>query len=70
MSPKGRYAHLAAVAEHVWNEDHRIERNNITVIDSAAGTLPRLVKESLHIVKEKTTMNKDEGLKLNAGLFI
>ena len=55
----------SAVAEHVWNEDHRI--------DSAAGTLSRRVKESLHIVKEKTTMNTDEGLKLSAvwkSLFI
>ena len=63
----------SAVAEHVWNEDHRLEWNNTTVIDSAAGTLSRLVKESLHIVKEKTTMKKDEGLKLSAvwkSLFI
>ena len=59
--------------EHVWNEDHRIEWNYTTVIDSAPGTLYRRVKESLHIVKEKTTMNKDEGLKLSAvrkSLFI
>ena len=73
MSPKGRYAHLQSLHEHVWNEDHRIEWNNTTVIDSAAGTLSRRVKELLHIVKEKTTMNKDEGLKLSAvwkSLFI
>ena len=65
--------HSSAVAEHVWNEDHRIEWNNTTVIHSAAGLLSRRVKESLHIVKEKVTMNKDEGLKLSAvwkGLFI
>ena len=55
----------SAVAEHVWNEDHRIEWNNTTVIDSAAGTLSQRVKESLYIVKEKTTMNKDDGLKLS-----
>ena len=63
----------SAVAEHLWNEDHRIEWNNTTVIESAAGTLSQRVKESLHIVKEKTTMNKDEGLKLSAvwkSLFI
>ena len=62
-----------AVAEHVWTEDHKIEWNNTIMTDRAAGTFSRLVKESLHVVKEKTKINKDKGQKLRAlrkSLFI
>ena len=36
----------SAVAEHVWNEDDRIEWSNTTVIDSTAGMLLFYAREN------------------------
>ena len=55
----------SAVAEHALTVRHEIDWASAKVIDTAAGTVKRRVKEKLHLEKvsrSRPVMNKDKGL--------
>ena len=58
---------LSAVAEHAVVQSHEIDWTTTKVIDTAANTRTRKVKEALHITHKVPGMNKDSGMSLSAG---
>ena len=57
----------SAVAEHALTMKHEIDCASAKVIDTAAGTVKRRVKEKLHLEKvsrSQPVMNKDKGLNI------
>ena len=57
---------LSAVAEHAYVESHEIDWTTTKVIDTAANTRTRKVKEALHIALKVPSTNKDSGMSLSA----
>ena len=39
----------SAVAEHVWNLQHCIDWDNITILDQDPANIPRKIREAIHI---------------------
>lgn len=56
----------SAVAEHVWNCDHKIKWDKVKILDMAQNWQERRVKEALHIAMIKPDLNRDVGLELSA----
>jgi len=55
-----------AIAEHCKNENHKIDLNNITIIDKEKNTTKRKLLEAFHISKNKRSINyKTDSLELN-----
>ena len=57
---------LSAVAEHAVVESHEIDWTTAKVMDPAANTRTRKVKEALHIARKAPSVNKDSGMSLSA----
>ena len=55
----------SAVAEHVWDSNHRINWNAVKVLDMERGWRARRTKEALHIAIRKPSLNRDVGLELS-----
>ena len=72
MKEHQRHTRLAApeksaVAEHALTMRHEIDLASEKVIDTAAGTVKRRVKEKLHLEKVSRSppvMNKEKGLNI------
>ena len=56
----------SAVADHVWNHDHRIDWDGARVLDKERNWTSRKIREALHIAKNRPDMNKDRGLLLSS----
>lgn len=50
-----------AVAEHVWQEQHNIDRPAAMILDSNHYLYSRLILESWHIYQQPDPMNKERG---------
>ena len=53
----------SAVAEHAWQDGHIIEWDQVEIVDTAASTSERLVKEAIHIklAPPGCRINREEG---------
>jgi hypothetical protein len=54
----------SAVAEHSINAGHKIDFNNVSVLDRASGYMDRLVKETIQI-RLNQNINRDNGFTLS-----
>ena len=54
----------SALVEHAWKEDHRVDWEEVEVLDVNTEWYKRCVIESWHIQREPTTMNRDQGIML------
>ena len=56
----------SAVADHAWSEHHRIDWNQVRVIDCVNKRIELLIKEALHIamIPDGACLNRDKGLEL------
>jgi hypothetical protein len=54
----------SAVAEHRINARHKIDFNNVSVLDRASGYMDRLVKEAIQISLNQNNINRDNGFTL------
>ena len=54
-----------AIAEHAWAEQHRLEWDNITILDRASKITTLSIKKELHISLAGqytvTLLNRDQG---------
>ena len=57
-----RDVNASAIAEHVWNEHHRMDWSAAEVADTEQYLYPRLLLESWHIHSEQNPMNRERGL--------
>ena len=57
----------SAVAEHAWQDGHVIEWDQVEIVDTAASTSERLVKEAIHIKLAPLgcRINREEGRDLS-----
>jgi hypothetical protein len=55
----------SAVAEHSINPGHKIDFNNVSVLDRASGYMDRLVKEAIQIRLNQNNVNRDNGFTLS-----
>ena len=62
----GGMVERSAVADHAWSEHHRIDWNQVQVIDCANKRIELLIKEALHIamIPDGACLNRDKGLEL------
>ena len=51
----------SAIAEHAWNEHHRMDWSAAEVVDTEQYLYPRLLLESWHIHSEQNPMNRECG---------
>ena len=51
----------SAIAEHVWNEHHRMDWSVVEVVDTEQYLCPRLLLELWHIHSEQNPMNRERG---------
>jgi hypothetical protein len=55
----------SAIAEHSINTGHKIDFNNVSVLDRASGYMDRLVKEAIQIRLNQNNINRDNGFTLS-----
>ena len=55
----------SAIKEHVGASGHKIDWDNIKVLDREPKDFPRRVREAIHIRKETPRLNRDKGLDLD-----
>jgi hypothetical protein len=55
----------SAVAEHGMNRGHKIDFNNVSVLDRASGYMDHLVKEAIQIRLNHKNFNRDNGFTLS-----
>jgi hypothetical protein len=55
----------SAVAEHSINAGHKIDFNNVSVLDRASGYMDRLVKEAIQKRLNQNNINRDNGFTLS-----
>ncbi|KAJ8938837.1 hypothetical protein NQ318_019012 [Aromia moschata] len=56
----------SAIAEHVHtNENHKIDYENIRVLDKTTRYYPRIIRESLEIMKNNNNFNREDGYRLS-----
>jgi hypothetical protein len=55
----------SAVAEHSINAGHKIEFDNVAVLDRASGYMDRLVDEAIQIRLNQNNFNRDNGFTLS-----
>ncbi|KAJ8961652.1 hypothetical protein NQ318_021249 [Aromia moschata] len=56
----------SAIAEHVHtNENHKIDCENIRVLDKTTRYYPRVIRESLEIMKNNSNFNREGGYRLS-----
>jgi hypothetical protein len=55
----------SVVAEHSINTGHKIDFNNVSVLDRASGYMDRLVKEAVQIRLNQNNINRDNGFTLS-----
>ncbi|KAJ8937123.1 hypothetical protein NQ318_012981 [Aromia moschata] len=56
----------SAIAEHVHtNENHKIDYENIRVLDKTTIYYPRIIRESLEIMKNNNNFNREDGYRLS-----
>ncbi|KAJ8937150.1 hypothetical protein NQ318_006350 [Aromia moschata] len=56
----------SAIAEHFHtNENHKIDYENIRVLDKTTRYYPRIITESLEIMKNKNNFNREDGYRLS-----
>ncbi|KAJ8947725.1 hypothetical protein NQ318_017986 [Aromia moschata] len=56
----------SAIAEHVHtNENHKIDYENVRVLDKTTRYYPRIIRESLEIMKNNNNFNKEDGYRLS-----
>ena len=60
---------VSAVAEHAVVVSHEINWTTAKVINTAANTRMRKIKEALHIARKVPSMNKDSGMSLSASWY-
>jgi hypothetical protein len=58
-------AEKSAVAEHSINAEHKIDFNNVSVLDRASGYVDGLVKETIHKRIKQNNNNRDNGFTLS-----
>ena len=56
-----RDVNALAIAEHVWNEHHRMDWSVVEVVDTEQYLCPRLLLELWHIHSEQNPMNRERG---------
>jgi hypothetical protein len=54
----------SAIHEHIERTGHRIDWDNIKIIDKEQDTIKRKIKEAIHIKLKKPSLNRDQGLDL------
>ncbi|KAJ8948280.1 hypothetical protein NQ318_020765 [Aromia moschata] len=56
----------SAIAEHVHtNENHKIDYEDIRVLDKTTRYYPRIIRESLEIMKNNNNFNREDGYRLS-----
>ncbi|KAJ8959364.1 hypothetical protein NQ318_022050 [Aromia moschata] len=56
----------STIAEHVHpNENHKIDYGNIRVLDKTTRYYPRIIRESLEIMKNNNNFNREDGYRLS-----
>ncbi|KAJ8946570.1 hypothetical protein NQ318_008300 [Aromia moschata] len=56
----------SAIAEHVHtNENHKIDYENIRVLDKTTRYYPRIIRESVEIMKNNNNFNGEDGYRLS-----
>ncbi|KAJ8937075.1 hypothetical protein NQ318_009845 [Aromia moschata] len=56
----------SAIAEYVHtNENHKIDYENIRVLDKTTRFYPRIIRESLEIMKNNNNFNREDGYRLS-----
>ncbi|KAJ8963458.1 hypothetical protein NQ318_018940 [Aromia moschata] len=56
----------SAIAEHVHtNENHKIDYENIRALDKTTRYYPRIIRESLEIMKNNNNFNREDGYRLS-----
>jgi hypothetical protein len=55
----------SAVAEHSINAGHKIDFNNVSVLDRASGYMDRLVKEAIQIRINQNIITRDNGFTMS-----
>ncbi|KAJ8958231.1 hypothetical protein NQ318_017373 [Aromia moschata] len=56
----------SAIAEHVHtNENHKIDYENIRVLNKTTRYYPRIIRESLEIIKNNNNFNREDGYRLS-----
>ena len=63
--PKSCEVLKCAIAEHVWNEGHRVDRETVGVFDTCKYLYPRCLLESWHVHKQHHTINREHGALLS-----
>ncbi|KAJ8951756.1 hypothetical protein NQ318_012607 [Aromia moschata] len=57
----------SAIAEHVHtNENHKIDYETIRVLDKTTRYYPRIIRESLEIIKNNNNFNREDGYRLSS----
>ncbi|KAJ8935823.1 hypothetical protein NQ318_008720 [Aromia moschata] len=61
-----RNTEKSAIAEHIHtNENHKINYGNIRVLDKTTRYYPRIIRESLEIMKTNNNFNREDGYRLS-----
>ena len=55
----------SAVAEHVWDTDHKMEWKKVRILDMERNWQSRRVREALRIEMNNPSLNRDKGLELS-----
>jgi hypothetical protein len=55
----------SAVAEHSINAGHKIDFNNVSVLDRASGYMDHLIKEAIQVRINQNNINRDNGFTLS-----
>ena len=53
---------VSALAEHAWKSDHRVDWEQITVLDYSTDWHKRLTLEACHIRRQPMPLNRDRGM--------